>query len=132
MLLNGIQDKKILQIIRASTMWGHIIKVFALGTSIKKILPWYSQGHQSLALWKGVLELYLKGTYILHPYLEHLSHRELSRAECQLSRAECHQVTIPDYYEDSYVGPTYDTTRRLVESAAYVFSPTWHAIATNT
>jgi hypothetical protein len=50
MLLNGIQDKKILQIIRASTMWGHIIKVFALGTSIKKILPWYSQGHQSLAL----------------------------------------------------------------------------------
>jgi hypothetical protein len=48
-------------------------------------------------------------------------------------RAECHQVLkIPDYYEDSYVGPTYDTTRRLVESAAYAFSPAWHAIAINT
>jgi hypothetical protein len=48
-------------------------------------------------------------------------------------RAECHQVLkIPDYYEDSYVGPTYNTTCRLVESAAYVFSPAWHAIAINT
>jgi hypothetical protein len=48
-------------------------------------------------------------------------------------RAECHQVLkIPDYYKDSYVSPTYDTPHRLVASAAYAFSSSWHAIAINT
>jgi hypothetical protein len=47
--------------------------------------------------------------------------------------AQSHQVhMIPDYYHIPYVVPTYDTPRSLVESAAYVFSPAWHAIAMNT
>jgi hypothetical protein len=51
----------------------------------------------------------------------------------KIQRARSHQVTkIPDYYEDSYAVPTYDITCKLVESAAYAFSPTWHDIAINT
>ncbi len=50
-----------------------------------------------------------------------------------IQRARSHQVTkIPDYYKTPYVIPTYGTTRSLVESAAYAFSPAWHAIAINT
>jgi hypothetical protein len=44
--------------------------------------------------------------------------------------AQSHQ--IPDYYKDQYEVPTYVTPRSLVESAAYAFSPAWHAIAINT
>jgi uncharacterized protein YlzI (FlbEa/FlbD family) len=40
--------------------------------------------------------------------------------------------TIPDYYETPYVVPTYVSPRSIVESAAYAFSPAWHAIAINT
>ncbi len=40
--------------------------------------------------------------------------------------------TIPDYYEVPYVVPTYTTPPSIVESAAYAFSPAWHAIAINT
>ena len=36
-------------------------------------------------------------------------------------------TTIPDYYETPYVVPTYVSPRSLVESAAYAFSPAWHA-----
>ncbi len=47
--------------------------------------------------------------------------------------AQSRQVhMIPDYYDAPYVDPTYDTPLSLVESAAYVFSPTWHTIAINT
>ncbi len=53
---DGIQDKKILQITRASIMLGLTIKLFAHGTYTKKIHPWYSLGQPDLALWKGVLE----------------------------------------------------------------------------
>ncbi len=48
-------------------------------------------------------------------------------------RARSHQDTIiPDYYKNPYLIPTYDSPRSIVESAAYAFSPTWHAIAINT
>jgi hypothetical protein len=40
--------------------------------------------------------------------------------------------TIPDYYKLSYVTPTYASPHSIVESAAYVYSPRWHAIAINT
>jgi hypothetical protein len=40
--------------------------------------------------------------------------------------------TIHDYYELPYVVPTYATPRRIVENAAYAFSPALHAIAINT
>jgi hypothetical protein len=39
---------------------------------------------------------------------------------------------IPDYYEISYKDPIYDSPCSIVESAAYAFSPAWHAIAINT
>jgi hypothetical protein len=42
------------------------------------------------------------------------------------------RAMIPDYYEESYIVPTYDTPCSLIESAAFAFSPAWHAIAINT
>ncbi len=48
-------------------------------------------------------------------------------------RARSHQsTTVPDYYKDPYLIPTYDLPRSIVEGAAYAFSPAWHAIAINT
>ena len=41
-------------------------------------------------------------------------------------------TTVPGYYEDQYVVPTYISPRSIVESAAFAFSPAWHAIAINT
>ena len=52
------------------------------------------------------------------------------RVQSAKSRIQAH--TIPDYYELPYVVPTYVSPRSIVESAAYAFSPTWHAIAINT
>ncbi len=46
------------------------------------------------------------------------------------TRSQVH--TIPDYYEVPYVVPTYTTPLSIVESAAYAFSPAWHAIAIHT
>jgi hypothetical protein len=37
--------------------------------------------------------------------------------------------TTPDYYKVPYVAPTHTKPRSIVESAAYGFSPAWHAIA---
>jgi hypothetical protein len=48
-------------------------------------------------------------------------------------RALYHQVhKIPDYFEAPYILPMYETTHSIVESAAYAFSPAWHATAINT
>jgi hypothetical protein len=48
-------------------------------------------------------------------------------------KAKSHQVhKIPEYYKELCIVPTYDTTRRVVERAAYAFSPAWHTIAINT
>ena len=50
----------------------------------------------------------------------------------QSAKSHIQVTTVPDYYETPYVVPTYDSPRSLVESAAYAFSPAWHAIAINT
>jgi hypothetical protein len=50
----------------------------------------------------------------------------------QSAKSHIQVTTIPDYYETPFVVPTYDSPRSLVESAAYAFSPVWHAIAINT
>jgi hypothetical protein len=42
------------------------------------------------------------------------------------------RYTIPDYYELPYGVPTHTSPHSIVESAAYAFSPAWHAIAINT
>ncbi len=39
--------------------------------------------------------------------------------------------TIPDYYKTMYKVPTYISPCSRVESAAYAYSPAWHAIAFN-
>jgi len=49
----------------------------------------------------------------------------------QSAKSHTQVTTILDYYETPYVVP-YDSPRSLVESAAYAFSPAWHAIALNT
>jgi hypothetical protein len=43
-----------------------------------------------------------------------------------------HQIhTKSDYHKSSYVGPTYGSPCSIIKRAAFVFSPAWHAIATN-
>jgi hypothetical protein len=43
-----------------------------------------------------------------------------------------HQVhTLPNYYKGTYVVPTYNSPRSIVERAAFALSPAWHAIAIN-
>jgi hypothetical protein len=43
-----------------------------------------------------------------------------------------HQVhVLPDYYKGTYVVPTYNSPRSIIERAAFPFSPAWHAIAIN-
>jgi hypothetical protein len=56
----------------------------------------------------------------------------LPRVSLQQSPTSQVQHTIPDYYKLPYVAPTYTSPRSIVESAAYAFSPAWHAIAINT
>jgi hypothetical protein len=56
----------------------------------------------------------------------------LPRIPLQQSTSSNQIHTIPDYYEVSHGVPPYDTTRSIVENAAYAFSPAWHAIAINT
>jgi hypothetical protein len=50
----------------------------------------------------------------------------------QSAKSRLQVTTIPDYYEAPYVVPMYISPRSIVESAAYAFSPAWHAIAINT
>jgi hypothetical protein len=56
----------------------------------------------------------------------------LLRVPLQQSPTSQVQHTIPDYYELPYVAPMYTSPCSIVESAAYAFSPAWHAIAINT
>ena len=50
----------------------------------------------------------------------------------QSTKSHIQVTTIPDYYETPHVVPTYNSPRSIVESAAYAFSPAWHASAINT
>ncbi len=43
---------------------------------MRNIPPWYYHGLQSLALWKGVLELSRMDTYVTYPYLKSQENRE--------------------------------------------------------
>jgi hypothetical protein len=63
-------------------------------------------------------------------YIRNVPLPQVPRGQSAKSRTQVH--TIPDYYETPYVVPTYVSPRSIVESAAYAFSPAWHAIAINT
>ena len=54
------------------------------------------------------------------------------RVQSATSHITVPTIPIPDYYATPYVVPTYVSPCRLIESAAYAFSPAWHAIAINT
>jgi hypothetical protein len=56
----------------------------------------------------------------------------LPRAPLRQSAMAYQVHAIPDYYNDPYRVPMYSIPRSIVERAAYVFSPAWHAIAINT
>ncbi len=71
MMSDGILDKKILRITRVNITQAATIELSAPGIYMKRIHPRYYRGLTDLALWKGVLELSLKGTYITYPYLEY-------------------------------------------------------------
>ncbi len=102
------------------------------GSHHQAVCPWYlHQDNSPLVLPRASRPSSLKGCVGTLPegYVRNVP---LPRVPVS-QRAKSHQVhKIPNYYEDSYVGPAYDTTRRLIESAAYALSPTWHAIAINT
>ncbi len=54
---------------------------------------------------------------------------QVPRVQSAKSSPQVH--TITNYYNTTYLDPTYDSLCSLVESAAHAFSPTWHAIAFN-
>jgi hypothetical protein len=53
----------------------------------------------------------------------------IPRKQCAKSRVQVH--TIPEYYKTTYVVHTYKSPSSRAESAAYAYSPIWHAIAIN-
>jgi hypothetical protein len=63
-------------------------------------------------------------------YIHNVSLPLVPRVQSAKSRVQVH--AIPDYYKTTYSVPTYISPHSIVESAAYAFSPAWHAIAINT
>jgi len=53
----------------------------------------------------------------------------LPRIPLRQSTSSNQMHMIPDYYEVPHGVPPYNTSRSIVENAAYAFSPAWHAIA---
>lgn len=102
------------------------------GAHHQNVRPWYlHQKNSPLVLPRAHRPSSLKGCVgnLAKGYVRNVPLPKLPK----IQRARPHQVTtIPDYYEEPYLVPTYDSPRRLVESAAYAFSPAWHAIAINT
>ena len=98
---------------------GAITQLSALGICMKLIRPWYFHGHSDLGALKGCVGTLPQG------YVHNVPLPKVPLQQSTMS----HQ--IPDYYKDQYRVPTYVTPCSLVESAAYVFSPSWQALATN-
>jgi hypothetical protein len=62
-------------------------------------------------------------------YIRNVPLHRVPRVQSAKSRVQVHG--IPDYYKTTYTVPTYISPCSRVESAAYAFSPTRHAIAIN-
>ncbi len=60
-------------------------------------------------------------------YIGNVPLPQVPRVQSAKSRVQVH--AIPDYYKTTYSGATYISPRSIEESAAHVFSPTWHAVA---
>ncbi len=83
-----------------------------VGAHHQAICPWYlHQENSPSVLPRASKSSSLKGCVGTLPkgYVHNVPLPRVPESQ----RAECHQVLeIPDYYKDSYVGPTYDTTHR--------------------
>jgi hypothetical protein len=97
-----------------------------IGAHHQAVRPWYvdQENSPSVLPWDSKPSS-LKGCFGTLPkgYVRNIPLSRVPRIQ---------RATIPDYYEESYIVPMYDTPRSLIESAAYAFSPAWHAIAINT
>jgi hypothetical protein len=103
------------------------------GAHHQAIHPWYLHTKYSLLVLPKATRLStLKGCVgnFSQGYIHNVPLPQVPREQSAKSRAQVH--TIPDYYKTLYSVPTYiSPCSILVESAAFVFSPAWHAIATN-
>jgi hypothetical protein len=105
-----------------------------LGPCHQAIRPWYQQEeHSPLVLPQAAPPSTLKGCVGTLPkgYIHnvHLPRVLILQSTSSDTRHQVH--TIPDYYKGTYIVPTYNSPRSIVERAAFAFSPAWHAIAIN-
>ncbi len=94
--------------------------------------PWYLHKEKTpLVLPRATRPSTLKGCVGTLPegYIRNVPLLQVPRVQSAKSRVQVH--TIPDYYKTTYAVPTYISPRSRVESAAYAYSPAWHAIAIN-
>jgi hypothetical protein len=96
------------------------------------VRPWYLHEHNSpLVLPRASRPSTLKGCVGTLPQ-GYVRNVPLPRIPLRQSTSSNQIHMIPEYYEVPHGVPPYDTSRSIVENAAYAFSPAWHAIAINT
>jgi hypothetical protein len=96
------------------------------------VCPWYLHKiNPPLVLPRVIRPSTLKGCVGILPkgYVHNVP---LSSEPIQQSPTSQVRHTIPDYYKLPYVAYMYASPQSIVESTAYAFSPTWHAIAIST
>jgi hypothetical protein len=99
------------------------------------VRPWYLHDESSpLVLPRAISPGTLKGCVGTLPqgYIRNVPLPRVPKRQSAMAQGTVHTIPIPDYYAPPYVVPTYDSPRRLIESAAYAVSPAWQAIAINT
>ncbi len=102
------------------------------GAHHTSVRPWYLHKDNSpLVLPWGIRPSPLKGCVGKLPkgYVHNVPLPTVPIWQSPTSQVSQVRHTIPDYYKLSYVDPTYESPCSIVESAAYAFSPAWHAIA---
>ncbi len=102
------------------------------GTHHQAIRPWYLHTKYSPMVFpRATRPSTLKGFVGTLPegYIRNVPLPWDPRVQSTKSRVQVH--VIPDCYKTTYFVPTYSSPSSIVESAAYAFSPAWHAIAIN-
>jgi hypothetical protein len=104
-----------------------------MGTHHQAVRPWYLHTKKSpLVLPQATRPCTLKGCAVTlaEGYICNVPLPRVPPIQSAKSQVQVH--TIPDYYKAKYKVPAYNSPSSIVESAAYEFSPAWHAIAINT
>jgi hypothetical protein len=103
-----------------------------VGAHHQAVCPWYLHEHNlpMVLLPQATRHSTLKGCVGTLPQ-GCVRNVPLPRVPQRQSTTRSQVHTIPDYYNVLYVVPTYTTPCSIVESAAYAFSPAWHAIVIN-